>query len=775
MLGSNDFFSGRTNDLPADGFVLAIDHPGALKGTLTDLNGDPVSALAPGQQFSGVVATFTDPRVDADPSEFTGTIAWGDGTVSTGSADGVSVVRDLHSAGVFDVIGSHTYTGSGAYPIRALVDDQRTPHSATSGSNDESGALTPEPNLDLAPRIFNQGETSIAVDPTNPNRLFAVATDTASDLAAAISSDGGASWSTEIIATGGSDGLPPALSDERAVFDQYGNLFLVYIDQTGNNIVLAASRDGGKTFKLVGNFTDPGGADVDQPAIATGPGGISGGTLWVSFFKGSDQALQVVGMAVSGALDAANSQLGPMSTFSIPPDPLAGGARDFMGLAVGADGQVMITFRQAAFSAGPSIFASINAFGLAGSFETPVKVTDTNVGGGAAIGHIPAQPRGIGDEADLAWDQKSGRVYLVYTDAATIGDPATGQGDPNTHIYLRYSDDNGATWSSRIQVDNDTGDASRFLPALAIDASTGDVAVSWYDTRATRGTGAQYFVAVSHDGGLTFASNVAVSLDTSDPNRARSPSPAHDFGYGDYSGLAFAGGRLFPAWADNGSALAENPFLPAFDLASATLAVIDVTQPGVLKEVPVTANVGVQFTGVVARFNDFRGDATAGEFTATIDWGDGTISSGTVSLDPTLNDPHKLDPVFDVTGTHTFDKPGAYPILVTVTDSRGLNPQSNIDLSHAPNSQAEGSIAVNPANPKQLFAVSVDGNGGCANAGRRGAVFRHQHGRWRHLGFSGAVRLERRHGGAAGRCTRRSARRLRSVRQPVPHLSRQHW
>jgi hypothetical protein len=133
----------------------------------------------------------------------------------------------------------------------------------------------------------------------------------------------------------------------------------------------------------------------------------------------------------------------------------------------------------------------------------------------------------------------------------------------------------------------------------------------------------------------------------------------HDFGYGDYSGLAFANGRLFPAWADNSTAL-ENPFLPAFDLASANLAVIDVSQAGVVKEVPVTANVGPEFTSVVARFNDFRGDATAGEFTATIDWGDGTISSGTVSLDPTLNDPHKLDPVFDVTGTHTFDKPGAY-------------------------------------------------------------------------------------------------------------------
>jgi hypothetical protein len=722
LLGYSGFGATYSIDLPVDGFLLAIDQPAALKETLKDSNGGPVGSLAPGEEFSGVVATFTDPRLDVDPSEFTATIDWGDGKVDTGSADGVGVIRDPHGSGVFDVTGGHSFAKPGAYPILVSVADTRAASTAavTPGSNRGSGPLSPQTNRDLAPRIFNQGETAITVDPNNPNRLFAVATDTQSDLVAAISSDGGATWSTEIIATGGSDGLLPALSDERAAFDAFGNLFLTYIDSTGNNIVVAASRDGGKTFHLVGTFSDPGGADVDQPAIATGPGTGGGSTVWVSFYGGGSGSIQVIGLPVTGPLDDQYSQIGDSSQFFVPPDPNAGGPEDFMGLAVGATGQVMITFRQPAFTPGASIYASVDLQGLDGAFGAPVKITATKVGGGVGSGEIPAHPRGIGDEADLAWDQKSGRAYLVYTDAPTLGDPANGQGDPNTHIYLRYSDDNGASWSGPVQVDNDTGDASRFLPALALDPTSGDVAVSWYDTRATRGTGAQYFVAVSHDGGLTFASNLPVSLGISDPNRAQSPSPAHDFAYGDYSGLAFAGGRLWPAWADNSSALPENPQGASFDLASANLAVIDVTQPGVLKEVPVTATAGVQFTGVVARFNDFRNDATAGEFTATIDWGDATTSTGTVSLDPSLNNPNKLDPVFDVVGTHTFDKPGAYPILVTITDARGLNPQTDIDLSHALNSQAEGSIAVNPANPKQLFAVSVDGNGVARTPGAGG-------------------------------------------------------
>ena len=134
-------------------------------------------------------------------------------TVDTGSADGVGVIRDPHGSGVFDVTGSHSFTNPGAYPIlvrssmtRALPSTAPSPPAPT----EESGPLSPETNLDLAPRFFNQGETSIAVDPNNPNRLFAVATDTRSDLVAAISSDGGATWSTEIIATGGPDGLPAA-------------------------------------------------------------------------------------------------------------------------------------------------------------------------------------------------------------------------------------------------------------------------------------------------------------------------------------------------------------------------------------------------------------------------------------------------------------------------------------------------------------------------------------------------------------------------------------
>src|SRR4029077_20172956 len=60
----------------------------------------------------------------------------------------------------------------------------------------------------------------------------------------------------------------------------------------------------------------------------------------------------------------------------------------------------------------------------------------------------------------------------------------------------------------------------------------------------------------------------------------------------------------------------------------------------------VSATFGQAFTGVVATFTDSRDGAQAADFTATIDWGDGSSSAGTIAVDANGG--------FDVTGTHTF-------------------------------------------------------------------------------------------------------------------------
>jgi hypothetical protein len=94
-------------------------------------------------------------------------------------------------------------------------------------------------------------------------------------------------------------------------------------------------------------------------------------------------------------------------------------------------------------------------------------------------------------------------------------------------------------------------------------------------------------------------------------------------------------------------------------------------------------------------------------FSASIDWGDGQTSvDGTVRLlDPEKN-------LFQVAGTHTYDRGGAYVINVTVRDvNQKSQGTSNVNLSRRKLNQSEDTIAVNPGDPTELFAASNDDQG----------------------------------------------------------------
>src|SRR5205814_1068307 len=93
----------------------------------------------------------------------------------------------------------------------------------------------------------------------------------------------------------------------------------------------------------------------------------------------------------------------------------------------------------------------------------------------------------------------------------------------NTDIALAASDDGGTSWQTlgtSINDDNADGDGfseandgtsgrAQFQPAIAVDTTTGTLALSWYDGRndAARVRLATY-VATSIDGGQTFSTNI---------------------------------------------------------------------------------------------------------------------------------------------------------------------------------------------------------------------------------------------------------------------------
>lgn len=78
----------------------------------------------------------------------------------------------------------------------------------------------------------------------------------------------------------------------------------------------------------------------------------------------------------------------------------------------------------------------------------------------------------------------------------------------------------------------------------------------------------------------------------------------------------------------------------------------------------IAATAGQQFGGVVATFEDDQ-VPSADDFTATIAWGDGTESAGSINCtDCGPNDPPPY--VFEVRGTHTYGSAGDRTLTVTV-------------------------------------------------------------------------------------------------------------
>jgi hypothetical protein len=112
-----------------------------------------------------------------------------------------------------------------------------------------------------------------------------------------------------------------------------------------------------------------------------------------------------------------------------------------------------------------------------------------------------------------------GAVHVVYS-----YDPdGNGTGDV-VNVYYRRSNDNGATWGTEVQLNDDGTTRDQWQPTLSVGA-TNVVSTGWYDRRNDAGNlRFQYFQRMSFDGGVTFGASTLVSDADSpvvlDPNLA---------------------------------------------------------------------------------------------------------------------------------------------------------------------------------------------------------------------------------------------------------------
>jgi hypothetical protein len=124
-------------------------------------------------------------------------------------------------------------------------------------------------------------------------------------------------------------------------------------------------------------------------------------------------------------------------------------------------------------------------------------------------------------------------------------------------------------------------------------------------------------------------------------------------------------------------------------------------------EQPITATGGFSFSGTepasvsgtVATFTDPDTFATAGEYTASIDWGDGSLpSSGTITGGSGS---------FSVSGAHIYTEEGSYTITVKITDIDNAGNSATVTDSASVADAALTASCATVANSVQAFSGSV--------------------------------------------------------------------
>ena len=418
------------------------------------------------------------------------------------------------------------------------------------------------PDINTSQKAGADSECSIAKNPANPLQLFASCNTSGAGIFAARSTDGGDTWvypdaTDKTIADGDAGQGAAACCDPTLAWDSFGNLYVTYlaalVSGSSPSIETLLSTDGGQTFTTIGSFT---GGGMDQPTVVAQNTTAAGAPVAVWIVWNQSGSMRARG--------AAATALGTVGAFNALQTIPGGNGCSFGDVAIAPSGVVVQTCQtNTGANTGPAnIRINIDADGLgAGNFGAAITATATNVSG---FDFIPPQnARSVDAEAGLAYDRnplspRFGRLYLVYTDE--VVDESN-----DTDIMLRFSDNDGSTWSAPIRVNDDPAVPvrSQFLPRISTNPLSGNIAVCWHDARnSATNTAMRVFCSVATPTPATpgFIANVAVS-------DAASTSNGAGVEFGDYAGMTYISGGgppgasrfQHPIWGDTSNSTANNP------------------------------------------------------------------------------------------------------------------------------------------------------------------------------------------------------------------------
>ena len=416
-------------------------------------------------------------------------------------------------------------------------------------------------NVNVSNECGPQSETYVTINPVNPTTLAAGSNEIFRlPMRGYFSSDGGSTW-------GGVDlPLPPAKgngldfgSDPTLAFDTRGNVYYGYIVVyfgNGNGINatamgVARSIDGGRTYPQFTLFSLEGGTNHfnDKPMIAADTNVSS--PFRDSVYVAWDAATG--GSSGGGVRFARSTDRGATFTTTRIDDPRGPGRAIGAVPFVGPGGEVYVAWND--YAANTIAFNRSKDGGV--TWDAPRVIASKRLAFDIAI---PAEfNRGAlvypACDADRSTGPHRGRMYCSWMDLTATG---------NTDIFVSFSDDGGTTWSRPGPATDALGGVDRFNHWMSADPVTGDVNVSFYDTRNDT-TGARYmtdiYFAQSRDGGVTWSSNLRVTSVSSNEHDCGGVFPCTAINYGnqqgDYAGLVSFGGASYPVWTD--SRLQLNP------------------------------------------------------------------------------------------------------------------------------------------------------------------------------------------------------------------------
>ena len=421
-----------------------------------------------------------------------------------------------------------------------------------------SVSLSSGPNVDVSNECGPQSETFITIDPSTPTNLAGGSNEIfRPPMRGYFSSDGGATWGGVDLPLPrpiGANGLTFG-SDPTLAFDTGGNLFygyiVVYVGHgngiNGTQLAVARSTDGGQTWPAVTFFGFEGGSNHfnDKPMIAadTNPASPFRDSIYLAWDAASG------GSASGGVRLARSTDHGATFTATRIDDPTGPGRSIAADPFVGPGGELYVAWND--WAANRIVFnRSFDGgvtWGRPHAIATKTAVFDVKIPAEFYRGAL-VYPACDTDRAPSS--PYYGRLSCAFMDLTPAG---------TTDIFLITSDDRGTTWSTPAPVtDPLSTPVDRFNQWLSVDPVTGDVNVSFYDTR-NDATGFRYetdvYLARSTDGGETFAPNVRVTSAKSNEHDCGGlfPCPAINYGnqQGDYSGLVAFDGTAYPIWTDS--------------------------------------------------------------------------------------------------------------------------------------------------------------------------------------------------------------------------------